>query len=130
MISREFEDTLLRAVDFAFCSLGKSCRRALYFHLETTFRLSRRQIPERFDEFDEALETIFRSGASFLEKLILRRLCEMLGVRAVEDDALDFVESISMIRSISSSSVILVPSFSEVTSTAKKTRRLILETKT
>jgi len=123
MISREFEDTLLGAVDFAFCSLGKSCRRALYFHLETTFRLPRRQIPERLEEFDKALETIFKGGAAFLEKLILRKLCEMLGVRAVEDDAPDFVESIFMIRSMSSSSVILVPGFSEVTSTVKKTRR-------
>jgi hypothetical protein len=47
----------------------------------------------------------------------------MLAVRTGEDDALDFVESISRIRSISSSSVILVPGFSEVTSGAKKTRR-------
>lgn len=85
--------------------------------------MPRRQIPERLEEFDETLKTIFKSGAAFLEKPILRRLCEMLGVSAVEDDALDFVESVSMIRSISSSSVTLVPSFSEVTSTAKKTRR-------
>jgi hypothetical protein len=53
----------------------------------------------------------------------LRKLCEMLGVSAVEDDALDFVVSVSMIRRISLSSVTLVPSFSEVASTAKKTRR-------
>ncbi len=85
--------------------------------------MPRRQIPERLEEFDKALETIFKSDAAFLEKLILRKLCEMLGVRAVEDDAPDFVESFFMIRSMSSSSVILVPGFSEVASTAKKTRR-------
>jgi hypothetical protein len=85
--------------------------------------LPRRQIPERLEEFDEALRIIFKSGATFLEKLILRKLCEMLEVKVVEDDALDFVESISRIRSISSSSVTLVPGFSEITSTAKKTRR-------
>jgi len=123
MIFQEFDDALLGAVDFAFCSLGKSCRRALYFHLETTFRLPRRQIPERLEEFDEALRIIFKSGATFLEKLILRKLCEMLEVKVVEDDALDFVESISKIRSIPSSSVTLVPGFSVITSTAKKTRR-------
>jgi ActR/RegA family two-component response regulator len=123
MICQEFNEALLEAVDYAFSSLGESCRRALYFHLERTFRLPRRQIPERSEEFDEALKTIFKRGAVFLEKLILRKLCEMLGVSAVEDDALDFVESISMIRSISASSVTSVPSFSEVTSTARKTRR-------
>ncbi|MCJ7425030.1 hypothetical protein MUP01_12300 [Candidatus Bathyarchaeota archaeon] len=121
MIYQEFNEALLEAIDYAFSSLGESCRRALYFHLETTCRLPRRQIPERLEEFDEALETIFKSGAAFLEKLILRKLCEMLRVRAVEDDALDFVESISVIRSVSSSGVALVPGFSEVASTAKKT---------
>ena len=85
--------------------------------------MPRRQIPERLEEFDEALKTIFKNGAAFLEKLILRKLCEMLAVRTGGDDALDFVESISRIRSIYSSSVILVPGFSEVTSGAKKTRR-------
>ena len=123
MIYQEFNEALLEAIDYAFSSLGESCRRALYFHLKKTFRLPGRQIPERLDEFDEALKTIFKRGAAFLEKLVLRRLCEMLEVSAVEDDALDFVGSISMIRSISSSSATSVPSFSEVTSTAKKTRR-------
>ena len=105
MIYQEFNEALLEAIDSAFSSLGKSCRRALYFHLETTFRLPRRQIPERPEEFDEALKTIFKRGAAFLEKLILKKLCKMLGVSAVEDEALDFVESISIIRNISSSSV-------------------------
>jgi hypothetical protein len=123
MTFQEFDEALLEAVDFAFCSLGKSCRRALYFHLEKTFLLPRRQIPERLEEFDKALRAIFRSGATFLEKLILRELCEMLEVKVVEDDAPDFVESISSIRNISSSSVALVLGFNEITSTAKKTRR-------
>lgn len=123
MIYQEFNEALLDATDYAFSSLGESCRRALYFHLKTTFRLPRRQIPERLDEFDEVLKTIFERGAAFLEKLILRKLCEMLEVCDVEDDALDFVVSVSMIRRISSSSVTFVPSFSEVTSTARKTRR-------
>ncbi|MGA2767508.1 MAG: hypothetical protein ABSF24_04245 [Candidatus Bathyarchaeia archaeon] len=123
MIFQEFDEALLGAVDFAFCSLGKSCRMALYFHLEKTFRLPRRQIPGRLEEFDEALRAIFKGGATFLEELILKKLCEMLEVKVVEDDALDFVKSVCRIRSISSSSVTLVPSSSEITSTVKKTRR-------
>jgi hypothetical protein len=121
MIYQEFNEALLDAIDYAFYSLGESCRRALYFHLKTTFRLPRRQIPERLDEFDEALKTIFKRGAVFQEKLILRKLCEMLGVCDVEDYVPDFVVSISMIRRIYLSSVILVPSFSEIASTARKT---------
>jgi hypothetical protein len=114
MTFQEFDEALLGAVDFAFCSLGKSCRRTLYFHLEKTFLLPRGQIPERLEEFDKALRTIFRSGATFLEKLILKKLCDMLEVKVVEDYVLDFVESISRIK-ISSSSVALVPDFSQIT---------------
>jgi len=123
MILQEFDEALLEAIDFAFYSLGRSCRRALYFHLKTTFHLPRRQIPKKVEEFDEALRMIFKIGAVFLEKLILVKLCEMLKLELVEGGAVDFVESISMIRGFYLSSVVLISDSSEITSTAKRTRR-------
>ena len=123
MILQEFDEALLEAIDFAFYSLGRSCRRALYFHLKKTFHLARRQIPKKVEEFDEALRMIFKIGAVFLEKLILAKLCEMLELELVEGGAVDFVESISMIRGFYLSNVVLISDSSEITSTAKRTRR-------
>ncbi len=123
MILQEFDEALLEAIDFAFYSLGRSCRRALYFHLKTTFHLARRQIPKKVEEFDDALRMIFKIGAVFLEKLILAKLCEMLELELVEGGAVDFVESISMIRGFYLSNVVLISDSSEITSTAKRTRR-------
>jgi hypothetical protein len=123
MILQEFDEALLEAIDFTFYSLGRSCRRALYFHLKTTFHLPRRQIPKKVEEFDEALRMIFKIGAVFLEKLILAKLCEMLKLELVEGGAVDFVESISMIRGFYLSNVVLISDSSEITSTAKRTRR-------
>jgi hypothetical protein len=123
MILQEFDEALLEAIDFAFYSLGRSCRRALYFHLKTTFHLPRRQIPKKVEKFDEALRMIFKIGAVFLEKLILAKLCEMLELELVEGSTVDFVESISMIRGFCLSNVVLIPDSSEITSTAKRTRR-------
>ena len=51
---QEFDEALLSAVDFAFGSLGKSCKQTLYFHLKATFHLERAEIPDRVEEFDRA----------------------------------------------------------------------------
>lgn len=53
----------------------------------------------------------------------MRKPCEMLEVKIAEDYDLDFVDLVTRIESVSSSSVALVPGFSELISPAKKTRR-------
>jgi hypothetical protein len=123
MFFQEFDEALLETVDFAFCFLGTSTREAVYFDLEMAFCLPRLQIPLKLEEFDEALRAVFKCCAWFLEELILRRLCETLEVEVIEDDDLDFVDWVTRTESISSSIVALVPSFSELASTTKKTGR-------
>jgi hypothetical protein len=98
MALKKFNDALLKAVDFAFNSLGESCRQALYFHLKTTFHLGRAEIPERVGEFDNAIRLIFKDGALFLENLILEKLCDSLRVDFEENDVLDFVEAVFKVR--------------------------------
>jgi len=98
MTNQKFDDALLNAVDFAFDSLGSSCKQALYFHLETTFHVERTEIPEKVEEFNNALRLIFKDGAVFLERLILEKLCEGLGVNFDEKDVCSFVEAVSKLR--------------------------------
>lgn len=100
MVSQESDEALLKAVDFAFQALGKSCQLALYFHLKTIFHVERADIPNKVEEFDDALNSIFRDGAVFLEKLILEKLCEELGVQFEEKNVFDFVEAVSKIRGV------------------------------
>lgn len=111
MACQEFDEALLEAVDFAFRSLGPSIQQSLYFHLKMTFRLTRRSVPKRIEEFDEALRFIFKDGATFLERLILKKLCERLKVGFDEGCALDFAESISKMKRLFSSSVTVTPGF-------------------
>lgn len=98
MVCQKFEAALLEAVDFAFNSLEKSCRQALYFHLETNFHISRTEIPDKVEEFDTALRLIFKSGAVFLERLILERLCESFEIKFKEKNPPNLVEAISKVR--------------------------------
>ena len=100
VVCRKFDEAFLNAVDFAFNSLGRSCRQALYFYLETTFQVSKAEIPSKVKEFDSALRLIFKDGAFFLERLILERLCEDLGVKFEESRAVGFVEAVSRIESM------------------------------
>lgn len=69
-----FEERLLEAVDEGLSSLGDSAKQAIYFYLEETFNVSKRDIPYRIDEFAEAIERVFGNGARLLEIEIMRRL--------------------------------------------------------
>ena len=116
VVCQKFDDALLKAVDFAFNSLGKSCRQALYFHLKTTFHISRTEISEKVEEFDDAVRLIFKGGAGFLERLILEKLCESFEIKFKEKNPLSFVEVISKVRGmvLERESLLAVSDFGEV----------------
>jgi hypothetical protein len=116
MTLKKFDAALLNAVDFAFNSLGRSCKQALYFHLKKTFHVGKGEIPEKVEEFDNALKLIFKDGAIFLERLILDELCEGLEIKFEEKNVLNFDEAVSKIRSIvlEKESLLMVSDFGEV----------------
>jgi hypothetical protein len=71
---RSFYDTLLEAIDEGFSSLGESVKVAIYFHLENTFRIKKREIPFRVDDFSDALEKLFGLGARHLEIIFMKNI--------------------------------------------------------
>ena len=119
---KEFDEALLDAVDFAFHSLGKFCQQTLYFHFKKTFHIERVEIPSKVEEFDNALKSIFKGGAVFLERLILRKLCEELGVKFEAGNVFDFVEVVSEVRSMALEKelLLIVSNFDEVTVVRRK----------
>ena len=74
-----FEDVLLEAVDEGLSLLGKSSKQALYFYLEKTFKMNKRDIPYRIEEFTDAVEKIFGRGARILEIQIMKCLFKKVG---------------------------------------------------
>jgi len=71
---------LLEAVDEGLLILGESSRRAIYFHLQNKFSLSREDIPDKPDLFTESLRKIFGAGAKVIEEAIAKSLCDKLGI--------------------------------------------------
>ncbi len=116
MACNKFNRALLDAVDFTFLSLGRSCQQALYFHLRTTFCIRKNQIPQQIEKFDKALKFIFKDGALFLNRLILEKLCEDLGIKFRDEYVPDFVNSVSEMRKMfdEKESPLVTTNFNEV----------------
>lgn len=93
MCNRSFEELLLEAVDEGLSSLGDSARQVVYFYLEKRFKLDKRNIPHKIEEFVDAIERIFGVGSKFLEILIMKRIYEKVGqVFEYDQEDLVFIE--------------------------------------
>jgi len=84
-----FSEILLAAVEESLSSLGDSPKQAILFHLEA---------PENITEFAKALEKIFGPGALYLEKLIVKRLYEKLGLEFEDVESRDFLECVDNVK--------------------------------
>ncbi len=77
--NRDFKKLLQEAIDETLSSLGDSSKQALYFHLEKNFRIKKQDIPNKIEEFTNAIEKIFGDGAKILEIQMIKRLYEKVG---------------------------------------------------
>ncbi len=98
MPQNNFSKILLTAVEESLSSLGDSPKQAIFFHLENSFKIKKEGIPTNLTEFAKALEGIFGPGASYLEKLIAKRLYEKLGLDFENEGNWDFLESVTQVR--------------------------------
>ncbi|MDH5450178.1 MAG: hypothetical protein OEX77_04635 [Candidatus Bathyarchaeota archaeon] len=78
MPKHSFEGLLLNAIDEGLSALGESPKRVVYFYLEKKFNINRREIPDKIEDFVEALEKIFGLGAKFLQILIIKQLYQKI----------------------------------------------------
>lgn len=70
----KFAALLLDAIDLAFTALGPNVKFSIYFNLEAKFALPKQQIPDRIEDFTNALEAIFGQASKHLEILIMKYL--------------------------------------------------------
>lgn len=94
MTNDNFNKILLSAVEESLSSLGDSSKQAIFFHLESSFKLRKECIPSNLNEFAEALEGIFGPGAPYLERLITESLHKKLGLKLEEQECKEFVKCV------------------------------------
>ncbi len=78
---KKFEVILLETLDEALSTLGENVKKTIYFHLQHKFLIAKQEIPNRIDDFSDALEQIFGSGARTLEILIMKKLHQKIKSR-------------------------------------------------
>jgi len=98
---KDFHKTFLEAVEEGLSTLGDTPKQAILFHLENTFKIKREEIPKKLTEFQKALEKIFGSGASYLEKLILKKLYDkfQLEFEELENQQQNLMISVESLKS-------------------------------
>ncbi len=69
-----FNEILLASIDEALSSLGESVATSVYFHVEKTFNVKRGEIPQRINDFSDALEKIFGLGGKTLKIMFMKKL--------------------------------------------------------
>jgi hypothetical protein len=93
-----FNRILLAAVEEGLSSLGDSPKEAIFFHLEVSFKIKKEEIPTNLTEFAKALEEIFGPGASYLQRLIAKRLCEKLDLKLENTENLDLLRCVDNVQ--------------------------------
>jgi len=96
---KNFQKTLLTTVEEGLSTLGDSPKQAILFHIETSLKIKREEIPTNLTEFIKALEEILGPGAPYIEKIILKRLHDKLNLE-FENSSLDFLNSVENLRKI------------------------------
>ena len=95
-----FDKTLLEAVDHALLSFGESPRKAIYYHLDKSFKIQKEDIPEEAEKFASALNAIFGSGANVIGKLIVKDLYQRLNLSFEEKNNFKIADYISLAREV------------------------------
>ena len=76
---KNFDQLLLEAIDQGLSGLGGAGKASIYIYLEGLFNIRKQEIPNKLDDFSNALHRIFGLGARQLEILILKNLQAKVG---------------------------------------------------
>jgi hypothetical protein len=76
----KFARILLDSIDEALSSLGQNVKLSIYFHLENKFSVPKEDIPDRIEDFSNALEQIFGLASKQLEILIIKHLHQKINL--------------------------------------------------
>jgi hypothetical protein len=74
----DFAKLLLESVDEGLSLLGYCSKQALYSHLENNLKIRKQDIPEKIEQFSDAIEKIFGHSAKLLEIEIMKNLFKRL----------------------------------------------------
>src|SRR5437016_12060126 len=75
-VNPSLDRPLILSIDAALSALGASTRDSILTYLRKKYSMSMEDIPQRMDEFLQALHRLLGYGARVIEKLVIARLVE------------------------------------------------------
>lgn len=72
--------------------LGEGCKQAIYYFIAKDSGVKREEIPEKPQEFIDALKKIFGPGAAILEKSLVKEIEADLGITLQGENFAEAVE--------------------------------------
>ena len=72
--AKVFNRILLEAINEGLSTFGEAFRQVVLFHIGETFRFSEGDLPDKLDQFHQALSSILGSGSRIVEWEILNKL--------------------------------------------------------
>src|SRR2546426_10067403 len=75
-VNLSLDQSLIESIDAALSALGTSTRDSILIYLRKKYSMSLQDIPQRMDEFLQALNRLLGYGARVIEKLFIARLVE------------------------------------------------------
>ena len=96
----EFSRLLQKAIDEAFSSVSNDNNKAIYNHLENTFKIKKQEIPNKLAEFANAIEATFGLAAELIEIRIMANVHKHINNHAYypKDDKVVFSEYLADVR--------------------------------
>jgi len=82
----------MESIDEAFSVLGIEPSAAVYQYLVTICSLPKEEIPDRIEDFDKGIKKALGAASKVIERLIIRKLFERLGLSLRESQDQDFLD--------------------------------------
>ncbi len=98
--SREFSRLVLEAVDHGLLMLGEDARQAIYGCIESSYQISRDEIPEKLEDLHGALVDLLGKGGNMVEMIAAERLYKTLHLAFEPKDDWALLDYVNHVKSI------------------------------
>jgi hypothetical protein len=95
-----FDEVLLEAIGEALLVIGESAKKILFFHIQNKYLLKPEEISSKPELLLLALKNVLGEGGSFVEPLILKKICEKYRLNYDQYKNLKTEEAIEKIRQV------------------------------
>ncbi|MCW3999257.1 MAG: hypothetical protein NWE93_03365 [Candidatus Bathyarchaeota archaeon] len=95
---RNFDEVLTQAIDQALLAIGEPVKEIICYHIQTKYSLKPDDISKQPDLFVCAMRNLLGAGSTYIEELILKKVCESYGLDCCFTVGEKFEDSIKLIQ--------------------------------